>query len=130
MNVYEVFKQERPGEALKHAGNLRAPDDATALHYAREFYSRRGESLRLWVVPRAAVAEITDADFLKPPLDRSYRVPAGYKINEKLAETRRRVGGAAPLHRQRQSTAEAGATTTTVEAEAADDADAARVAER
>ena len=40
---------------MRHAGNLpRAPDEALALHYAREFYSRRGESLRLWVVPRAA----------------------------------------------------------------------------
>ena len=86
MQVYEIFKQEREGEPMKHAGNLRAPDDALALHYAKEFYSRRSESIRLWVVPRASIAEIADPDILRPPLDRSHRVPAGYKINEKLAE--------------------------------------------
>lgn len=94
MQVYEVFRQEREGEPLKHVGNLRAPDEALALHYAREFYSRRNEALRLWVVPRAAVSELSDADLLRPPLDRSYRVPAGYRINEKLAEARRRAGTA------------------------------------
>lgn len=100
MHVYEIFRQEREGEAMKHAGNLRAPDDAMALHYAKEFYSRRGESIRLWVVPRAAIAEIADPDLLKPPLDRSYRVPAGYKINEKLAEARRRAGMPDKAHRR------------------------------
>ena len=108
MHVYEVFKQEREGEAMKHAGNLRAPDDAIALHYAKEFYSRRGESIRLWVVPRAAIAEITDVDLLKPVTDHSYRVPAGYKINEKLAAARRRAGTAAPMHRQRETVAAKG----------------------
>jgi len=110
MHVYEVFKQEREGEAMKHAGNLRAPDDVIALHYAKEFYSRRGESIRLWVVPRAAIAEITDADLLKPVTDHSYRVPAGYKINEKLAVARRRAGMAAPEHRKRETAAARGGT--------------------
>jgi phenylacetate-CoA oxygenase PaaH subunit len=108
MHVYEVFKQEREGEAMRHAGNVRAPDEALALHYAREFYSRRNESIRLWVVPRDAISEITDPDLLRPPLDRSYRVPAGYKINEKLAEARRRAGGPAPSHRERAARPEAG----------------------
>ena len=101
MRVYEIFKQEREGEALKHAGNLRAPDDALALHYAKEFYSRRSESIRLWVVPRDAIVEVTDPDLLRPPMDRSYRVPAGYKINEKLAEARRRAGVEVKEHRTR-----------------------------
>lgn len=104
VQVYEIFRQEREGEPMKHVGNLRAPDEALALHYAREFYSRRGESLRLWVVPRAAIAEVTDADLLQPPLDRSYRVPAGYKINAKLAEARQRAGTPAKIHRPRAGT--------------------------
>ena len=102
MHIYEVFRQEREGEAMKHVGNLRAPDEALALHYAREFYSRRNESLRLWVVPREAICEITDADLLRPPLDRSYRVPAGYRINEKLAEARQRAGTPPVSHRARE----------------------------
>ena len=107
MRVYEIFKQEREGEPMKHAGNLRAPDDALALHYAKEFYSRRSESIRLWVVPRDAIVEVTDPDLLRPPLDRSYRVPAGYKINEKLAEARRKAGGEVKAHRARAAEEEA-----------------------
>ena len=107
MQVYEIFKQEREGEPMKHAGNLRAPDDALALHYAKEFYSRRSESIRLWVVPRASIAEIADPDILRPPLDRSHRVPAGYKINEKLAEARRKAGGEVREHRTRAAADEA-----------------------
>ena len=102
MHIYEVFRQEREGEAMKHVGNLRAPDEALALHYAREFYSRRNESLRLWVVAREAIAEVNDADLLRPPLDRSYRVPAGYRINEQLAEARERAGTAPVAHRARE----------------------------
>lgn len=105
MRVYEVFRQEREGEPMKHVGNLRAPDEALALHYAREFYSRRGESLRLWVVPRDEIAELSDPDLLRPPMDRSYRVPAGYKITEKLARARERAGGVAKAHRTREERA-------------------------
>ena len=158
MHVYEVFRRERPSEAMRHAGNLRAPDDALALHYAKEFYGRRGESIELWVVPRAAIVadaapaegaeyevfrrgregepmrhvaggespgdrpadgarwlvpraaivKTSDPDLLKPPLDRSYRVPAGYKINEKLDEARRRAGTQPPA-RDRPERKRAGA---------------------
>lgn len=110
MQVYEVFMQEREGEPMRHAGNLRAPDDALALHYAREFYSRRGESIRLWVAPRATIVELADQDLLRPPLDRSYRVPAGYRINEKLDAARRRV--AASTARRAAGESEAAATVT------------------
>ena len=51
-DVWEVFRQEKDGDPMRHAGNVRAPDRELAMHYAREFYSRRNESVRLWVVPR------------------------------------------------------------------------------
>ena len=94
--VYEVFRQERDGEPMRHAGNLRAPDAELATHYAREFYGRRQEALRLWVVPRAAIREVADPDLLQPPLDRSFKKPAGYStlIKEKLAAARVRAGNA------------------------------------
>src|SRR5690242_16535005 len=47
--LWEVFRQEKDGDAMRHAGNVRAPDRQLAMHYAREFYSRRNESIRLWV---------------------------------------------------------------------------------
>ena len=66
--VWEVFRQEDEGDPMIHAGNVNAPDEELALHYAREFYGRRGESNRLWIVPRDSITELDDPDLLKPPL--------------------------------------------------------------
>jgi phenylacetate-CoA oxygenase PaaH subunit len=92
MEVYEVFRQEREGEPMRHAGNVLAPDRELATHYAREFYSRRQESIRLWVVPRAAIQTVSNPDLLQPPLDRNFKKPAGYVIKDKLDAARVRGG--------------------------------------
>jgi phenylacetate-CoA oxygenase PaaH subunit len=89
--LYEIFRQERDGEPMRHAGNLRAPDEALAVHYAREFYGRRQESTRLWVVRREAIRDLDDPDLLNPPLDRSFKKPGGYVMREKLEQARRRA---------------------------------------
>ena len=86
--AYEVFRQERDGDPMRHAGNVLAPDAELALHYAREMYGRRGESLRLWVVPRAEIRDLDDPDLLQPPLDRSFKKPGGYVMRHKLAAAR------------------------------------------
>jgi phenylacetate-CoA oxygenase PaaH subunit len=94
MQVYEVFRREREGGPMQHAGNLLAPDMELACHYAREFYGRRQESVRLWIVPRAAIRDLDDPDLLQPPFDRSFKKPAGYstEIKAKLAQARDRAG--------------------------------------
>ena len=94
LQVFEVFRREREGGAMQHAGNLLAPDPELASHYAREFYGRRQESVRLWVVPRAAIRDLDDPDLLQPPFDRSFKKPAGYsvEIKRKLAAARALVG--------------------------------------
>ena len=58
--VFEVFQQDTKDPAPHHGGNLRAPDTTLAEHYAKEFYGRRQESQRLWIVPRSAFMEISD----------------------------------------------------------------------
>jgi phenylacetate-CoA oxygenase PaaH subunit len=94
MQVFEVFRREREGGPMQHAGNLLAPDPELAAHYAREFYGRRQESVRLWIVPRAAIRDLDDPDLLQPPFDRSFKKPAGYstEIKRKLAEALARAG--------------------------------------
>ena len=92
-DIWEVFREEKEGDPMRHAGNLRAPDAELALHYAREFYSRRQESVRLWVVPRAEIADLSDPDLLQPPLDRTFKKPGGYVMRDKLEQARRRAGG-------------------------------------
>ena len=86
--IWEVFRQERKGQALAHAGSLEAPDRGFAEEYAREFYGRRAESQALWVVPRDAILEIDD---FVDELERNYHRVDGYSLKEKLREARERA---------------------------------------
>ncbi len=94
--IFEVFRQERKGQAFAHAGSVEAADQGFAEWYAREQYGRRGESVALWVVPREAIAEIDD---FVDELERNYHRVAGYPLKEKLKEARERAGTAAPADR-------------------------------
>ncbi len=92
MTIYEVFRQERKGQAFAHAGSLTAPDDRFAEEYAREFYGRRAESEALWIVPRHAIIPVED---FVDELNRNYHRVDGYSIKAKLKEARERAGAAA-----------------------------------
>jgi phenylacetate-CoA oxygenase PaaH subunit len=95
--VYEVFRQEREGKPMEHAGNLVAPDPDLAQLYAREFYARRQESVRLWVVPRHEIRELVDNDLMRPPaVDRSYRTVGGYRVRDALDAARAHATGDIP----------------------------------
>lgn len=91
MAIFEVFRQERPGQAFEHAGSFEAPDERFADIYAREFYGRRNESEAVWVVPRDAIRSIDD---FPDELDRSYRRVDGYSLRLKLREARSHAGAA------------------------------------
>jgi phenylacetate-CoA oxygenase PaaH subunit len=87
--IYEVFRQERKGQAFQHAGSIEAPEERFAEWYAREQYGRRGESTALWIVPREAIHTIEDfVDELK----RNYHRVDGYPLKEKLKKARERAG--------------------------------------
>ena len=89
MPVWEVFRQERKGQAFQHAGSFEAPDLRSAEIYGREFYGRRGESEALWIVPRDAICEVHD--FIDE-LNRNYHRVDGYSLKTKLREARERAG--------------------------------------
>lgn len=101
LESWEVFRQEKDGDPMRHGGSVMAPDRELALHYARELYGRRGESVRLWVVRRADIATLDDPDLLQPPLDRSFKKPGGYVMRDKLAAARAAAGEAKPKSRPR-----------------------------
>jgi phenylacetate-CoA oxygenase PaaH subunit len=89
--IFEVFRQEKKGQAFAHAGSVEAPDAAFADAWAREQYGRRGESVALWLVPRSAVHEVNEwAD----EFDLKYRRVDGYSIKERLRVARERAAGA------------------------------------
>lgn len=92
LEPYEVFRQEKEGEPMRHGGSVLAPDPTLALHYAREMFGRRQESIRLWVVRRAEIHELEDPDLLQPPLDRSFKKPGGYVMRDKLEAARELAG--------------------------------------
>jgi len=87
--IYEVFRQERKGKPMEHAGSVRAPSEEAAEMYAREFYGRRHESEALWLVPRSAVHQIED---FPEEFDKSYRRVDGYSLKMRLREARERAG--------------------------------------
>ena len=88
--IFEVFRQEKKGQAFAHAGSLAAPDAEFAEAWAREQYGRRGESEALWLVPRDAVHAVTEwAD----EFDLKYRRVDGYSIKERLKEARELAAG-------------------------------------
>ena len=89
MTVFEVFRQERKGQAFAHAGSVVAPSVEFAEAWAREQYGRRGESEALWLVPRGALHEVHD---FPDEFDLKYRRVDGYSIKARLKEARERAG--------------------------------------
>lgn len=89
MSVFEVFRRERAGAPMQHAGSIAAPDERFAEIYAREQYGRRGESDALWLVRREAIDEL---EHFVDEFDLKYRRVDGYSIKERLKEARQRAG--------------------------------------
>ena len=90
--IFEVFRQEKKGQAFAHAGSVEAPDAGFAEAWAREQYGRRGESVALWLVPRGSVHVVGDwAD----EFDLKYRRVDGYSIKARLKEARERASARA-----------------------------------
>jgi phenylacetate-CoA oxygenase PaaH subunit len=96
LEPWEVFRQEKEGDPMRHGGSVMAPDAVLAVHYAREMYGRRQESVRLWVIRRADIHDLDDPDLLQPPMDRSFKKPGGYVMREKLAAARQQSGQSKP----------------------------------
>jgi phenylacetate-CoA oxygenase PaaH subunit len=90
--IYEVFRQERKGQAFQHAGSIGAPNLEFAEVYAREQYGRRQESTALWLVPREAIDEVDD---FVDELGRTYHRVDGYSLKAKLKEARERAAARA-----------------------------------
>ncbi len=101
LEPWEVFRQEKDGDPMRHGGSVMAPDRDLAMHYARELYGRRQESVRLWIVRRDDILDLDDPDLLQPPLDRSFKKPGGYVMRDKLAAARAQSGQAKPKARSK-----------------------------
>jgi ring-1,2-phenylacetyl-CoA epoxidase subunit PaaB len=110
LEAWEVFRREKDGDPMRHGGSVMAPDAVLAIHYARELFGRRQESVGLWVVRRADIHDMADPDLLQPPLDRSFKKPGGYVMRDKLAAARAQSGQAKPKARSSRPTRTTGTT--------------------
>jgi phenylacetate-CoA oxygenase PaaH subunit len=86
--IFEVFRQERRGQAFEHAGSIAAPDSEFAEAWAREQYGRRGESVALWLVRRDDIHTI---EHWADEFELKYRRVDGYSIKARLKEARERA---------------------------------------
>jgi phenylacetate-CoA oxygenase PaaH subunit len=93
--IFEVFRQEKKGQAFAHAGSIDAPDAAFAEAWAREQYGRRGESEALWLVARDQVHEVRD---FPDEFVLKYRRVDGYSLKVRLKEARERASLATRTH--------------------------------
>jgi len=55
--IYEVFARKSRGEALRHIGNVTAPDDELARVYAYQTYDEE-RWLDMWIAPRTHLVEV------------------------------------------------------------------------
>ncbi|GAA0449072.1 1,2-phenylacetyl-CoA epoxidase subunit PaaB [Streptomyces sp. NPDC046215] len=83
---WEVFIRPRRGLSHQHVGSVHGADADMALANARDLYTRRGDSVSIWVVRSDAVRASSPDE--KDPLfsnaaDKPYRYPEFYvPLNE------------------------------------------------
>jgi ring-1,2-phenylacetyl-CoA epoxidase subunit PaaB len=84
--MWEVFVRARRGMAHVHAGSLHAPDARTALHHARDVYTRRAEGVSVWVVPTVRITASDPDDGLFDEIEKPYRRAAYYTIPDEVGQ--------------------------------------------
>ena len=55
--IYEVFARKSRGEAMRHIGNVTAPDDELARVYAYSTYDEE-KWFDMWIAPRERIVEV------------------------------------------------------------------------
>lgn len=81
--LWEVFIRSRSGLPHKHCGSVHASDATMALQAARDVYTRRGESVSLWIVPSSAIIASDPVDretLFEPTGTKIYRHPTFYEV--------------------------------------------------
>ena len=83
--LWEVFIRAKRGLPHNHVGSLHAADAESALHNARDVYTRRQEGVSIWVVPAGAITASSPDEkdpFFGPAADKVYRHPTFYEVPE------------------------------------------------
>jgi ring-1,2-phenylacetyl-CoA epoxidase subunit PaaB len=88
--TYEVFHQKKRGAQHQHVGIVHAPNPEMAMVFAKEQYSRRGQTANLWVVKSSDVLATSydDEDIFETTPEKQYREAAAYKLRDKIEKFR------------------------------------------
>ncbi len=81
--LWEVFVRSKAGLDHKHCGSLHAADPKMAIQLARDVYTRRQESVSLWVVRSDQIVASDPGDkamYFDPMEDKVYRHPTFYPL--------------------------------------------------
>ncbi len=81
--LWEVFIRGQHGLNHRHVGSLHAADARTALHHARDVYTRRNEGVSIWVVKSSDITASAPSDkgpLFEPSNDKVYRHPTFFNI--------------------------------------------------
>ena len=81
--LWEVFIRGQHGLNHRHVGSLHAADAETALHHARDVYTRRNEGVSIWVVKSSDITASAPSDkgpLFEPSNDKVYRHPTFFDI--------------------------------------------------
>ena len=85
--LWEVFIRSQHGLAHKHVGSLHATDAATAVHNARDVYTRRNEGVGIWVVRSSDIHSSAPGDkepLFEPSNSKVYRHPTFFPMPEEV----------------------------------------------
>ena len=85
--LWEVFIRGQHGLNHRHVGSLHAADAGTALHHARDVYTRRNEGVSIWVVKSSDITASAPSDkgpFFEPSNDKIYRHPTFFDIPDEV----------------------------------------------
>ena len=85
--LWEVFIRSRSGMPHRHCGSVHAADATLALQAARDVYTRRGESVSIWVVPSSAIIASDPAEkdeLFEPTGTKIYRHPTFYDVPDEV----------------------------------------------
>lgn len=85
--LWEIFIRGQHGMTHRHVGSLHAPDAKTAIHHARDVYTRRNEGLSIWVVESEKIVASSPSEkgpIFEPSMSKVYRHPSFFAIPKEV----------------------------------------------
>lgn len=92
--TYEVFHQKKRGDQHIHVGIVHAPDEDTALMFAKEAFGRRRQTANLWVVKSVNVvaSDYEDQDIFSTTPEKTYREASDYYCMDRIRKYQQEHG--------------------------------------